>query len=115
VATLLQEIRPLVNSDWVFPHARGKGHRVAINKAQDRVVAHSAVKFVPLDLRRTAASLMTGMGIGRKRAPVDAVSQSWPALKVVRTFAGSETPMPLSASRLTRDGHSSFGHGLEIL
>jgi len=66
VVKLLEKIRPLGNgSDWVFPHALGDGHRVAINKAHARIVARSAVKFVPHDLRRTAASLMTGMGIGR--------------------------------------------------
>jgi len=66
VVTLLDEIRPLGNgSEWVFPHARGNGHRVAINKAQERIALRSGVKFVPHDLRRTAASLMTGMGVGR--------------------------------------------------
>ncbi len=66
VVALLEAVRPLGNgSEWVFPHARGTGHRVAINKAQERIATRSRVKFVPHDLRRTAASLMAGMGIGR--------------------------------------------------
>jgi integrase len=63
---LLDEIRPLgKGSEWVFPGARGDGHRVAIHKAHNRIRHRAGVAFVPHDLRRTAASFMTGMGISR--------------------------------------------------
>ena len=63
---LLGEIRPLgEGSEWVFPGAGDSGHRVAIHKANTRIRRRSGVSFVPHDLRRTAASHMTGMGIGR--------------------------------------------------
>jgi integrase len=57
---LLEEIRPLSDgSEWVFPAARGEGHRVAIHKAHNRIRRRSGVWFVPRDLRRTAATHMT--------------------------------------------------------
>jgi integrase len=63
---LLEEIRPLgEGSEWVFPGARGDGHRVGIHKAHNRIRRRAGVSFVPHDLRRTAASHMTSMGIGR--------------------------------------------------
>jgi integrase len=63
---LLDEICPLGNgSEWVFPGARGDGHRVAIHKAHNRIRRRADVAFVPHDLRRTAASHMTSMGISR--------------------------------------------------
>jgi integrase len=63
---LLDEIRPLgEGSEWVFPGAGHSGHRVAIHKAKARICRRSGISFVPHDLRRTAASHMTGMGIGR--------------------------------------------------
>jgi len=66
VIALLREIQPLGNgSQWIFPGADGHGHRVAIHKAHNRVRKRSGVPFVPHDLRRTAASYMTGMGISR--------------------------------------------------
>jgi len=53
-------------SVWVFPGAGGDAHhRVAVHKAHNRVRRRSKVNFVPHDLRRTAASYMTGMGISR--------------------------------------------------
>jgi integrase len=66
VLSLLDELRPLGNgSDWVFPGAAGHQHRVAIHKAHNRIRSRCKVDFVPHDLRRTAASYMTGMGISR--------------------------------------------------
>jgi integrase len=63
---LLEEIRLLgKGSEWVFPGARGSGHRVAIHKAHNRIRHHAGVSFVPHDLRRTAASHMTSIGISR--------------------------------------------------
>jgi integrase len=63
---LLEEIRPLgEGSEWAFPGARGDGHRVGIHKAHNRIRRRAGVSFVPHDLRRTAASHMTSMGIGR--------------------------------------------------
>jgi integrase len=64
--TLLEKMRPLgEGSEWIFPGARGDGHRVAIHKAHNRIRNRSGVPFVPHDLRRTAASHMTSMGINR--------------------------------------------------
>jgi integrase len=66
VVTLLDSIRPLGNgSEWVFPGADGGNHRVTIHKAHDRARRRCGVSFVPHDLRRTAASHMTGMGVSR--------------------------------------------------
>ena len=66
VFSLLDEVRPLAKgSKWVFPGADGEGHRVAIHKAHNRIRRRSGVSFVPHDLRRTAASHMTSMGISR--------------------------------------------------
>ena len=63
---LLDEIRPLRDgSEWVFPGARGEGHRVAIHKAHNRIRYRASVSFVPHDLRRTAASHMPSLGINR--------------------------------------------------
>jgi integrase len=63
---LIEEIRPLgERSEWIFPGARGDGHRVAIHKAHNRIRRRAGVSFVPHDLRRTAASHMTSMGISR--------------------------------------------------
>ena len=66
VLALLEEIQPLGRgSEWMFPGARGEGHRVAVHKAHNRIRRRCGVDFVPHDLRRTAASHMTGMGISR--------------------------------------------------
>ena len=63
---LLDAIRPLsASSEWVFPGADGYRPRVAVHKAHNRIRDRSGVSFVPHDLRRTAASHMTGMGISR--------------------------------------------------
>jgi integrase len=67
-SALLDEIRPLGSgSPWTFPDADGEGHRAAIHKAHERIRRRSQVSFVPHDLRRTAASHMTSMGISRLR------------------------------------------------
>jgi integrase len=63
---VLDEIRPPgKSSEWIFPGASGEGHRVAIHKAHNRLRRRSGISFVPHDLRRTAASHMTSMGISR--------------------------------------------------
>jgi integrase len=63
---LLDKIRTLSEgSEWVFPSRRGHAHRVAIHKAHDRIRRRAGVAFVPHDLRRTAASHMTSLGITR--------------------------------------------------
>ena len=63
---LLDAIRPLsADTGWVFPGVGGGRHRVAVHKAHNRIRDRSGVSFVPHDLRRTAASHMTGMGISR--------------------------------------------------
>lgn len=67
-ATLLAELRPLVgDSPWVFPSPARPGRHVDnVQKAAGRVRAESGVDdFVLHDLRRTAASYMTAMGISR--------------------------------------------------
>ena len=64
VLALLDEIRPLAKgSEWVFPAADGESHRATIHKAHNRIRRRCGVSFVPHDLRRTAASHMTSMGI----------------------------------------------------
>jgi integrase len=63
---LLDAIRPLsADTGWVFPGAGSARHRVAVYKDHNRIRDRSGVSFVPHDLRRTAASHMTGMGISR--------------------------------------------------
>ncbi len=53
-------------SSWVFPQPSGEGPITVIWKAVDRVRRRAGVQFVLHDLRRTAASRMTGdLGIGR--------------------------------------------------
>ena len=50
---------------WVFPGSKRDGPIANIWKFGDRVRRRSKVNFVPHDLRRTAASYMTSMGISR--------------------------------------------------
>jgi len=52
-------------SEWVFPSPTSDGPVRSIWKAVKRVRDRCKVDFRPHDLRRTAASLMTGMGISR--------------------------------------------------
>ncbi len=65
--TLLDELRPLTGtSPWVFASPRKPGaHITAVQKAAERIAKTADVEFVPHDLRRTAASCMTSMGISR--------------------------------------------------
>jgi integrase len=53
-------------TEWVFPGADPTKPRSAIHKAHARIKKRAALAdYVPHDLRRTASSLMTGMGISR--------------------------------------------------
>lgn len=67
VLTLLDELRPLTGkSAWVFASPRKTGRHIAsVQSAAERLAKRSEVAFVPHDLRRTAASFMTSMGISR--------------------------------------------------
>ena len=68
---LIDSLRPIdgdedsVPSEWLFPGDTKDGHRVAINKLHENIRKRSEVDFVSHDLRRTAASHMTSMGISR--------------------------------------------------
>ncbi len=54
------------NSSWVFPARRGRDHLTTAQKAVERIRERTKCKdFTAHDLRRTAASMMTGMGIPR--------------------------------------------------
>jgi integrase len=53
------------DSPWVFPSPTSDGPVQSIWKAVARIRGRCKVDFRPHDLRRTAASLMTGMGISR--------------------------------------------------
>lgn len=67
VRSLLDELRPVTgSSEWVFASPRREGaHITAVQKAAERIAKRAEVDFVPHDLRRTAASFMTSMGISR--------------------------------------------------
>jgi integrase len=64
---LLRELQARARDDnpWVFGTPSRSGHRTTVHKCTVRVRKVSAVDFVPHDLRRTAASHMTGLGISR--------------------------------------------------
>jgi integrase len=64
---ILKELRKTAgDSPWVFPSPRKKGpHINHAQKAIERVVERSGVRFRGHDLRRTAASLMVGAGVSR--------------------------------------------------
>jgi integrase len=67
---LLRELhaRPTGTSPWVFPSRRGSvsGYRERVYKGVARLRrASGVIDFTPHDLRRTAASYMTSMGIPR--------------------------------------------------
>ncbi len=64
---LLDELRHLTGKGvWVFASPRKPGrHIVAVQKAAERIAERAGVDFVPHDLRRTAATFMTSMGISR--------------------------------------------------
>ncbi|MCH9650812.1 MAG: integrase arm-type DNA-binding domain-containing protein [Deltaproteobacteria bacterium] len=65
--SLLDELHPITGgTPWVFASQRRPGtHITAVQKAAERIVRASGVTFVCHDLRRTAASFMTSMGISR--------------------------------------------------
>ena len=65
--SILRKLRTLTgDSPWVFAsHRKPDAHISAIQKAAARIVQEAEVEFVPHDLRRTAASFMTSMGISR--------------------------------------------------
>ena len=50
---------------WVFPSPKGDGHITWVRKAVRRIRKSCEVDFVAHDLRRTAASHMTSIGIPR--------------------------------------------------
>ncbi len=69
---LSQQVVDLITSlseehkGWVFPSARAKGKPIVnIRKAAERVVEATGIDFNPHDLRRTAATFVTEMGIPR--------------------------------------------------
>ncbi len=54
------------NSRWIFPARRGIEHLGTVQKAIERIRERTGIKdFTAHDLRRTTASMMTGMGIPR--------------------------------------------------
>jgi integrase len=60
-----EDSQVIAQSGWAAVKLDGEGHRTAIHKAHERIRRRSQVSFVPHDLRRTAASHMTSMGISR--------------------------------------------------
>ena len=64
---ILEDLLPLSDgSRWVFPSPRGDKPITVIWKALDRIRTNSGVGFVAHDLRRSAATRMTGdLGISR--------------------------------------------------
>jgi len=63
---LLQQLEATASSQWVFPSPRRAQQPFQnVQKPAGQLVAMSGVVFVPHDLRRTAASHMTSMGIPR--------------------------------------------------
>jgi integrase len=64
---ILQSLQAATGStSWVFPSPRRQGNPfINIRKSALRLQAHSKVGFIPHDLRRTAASYMTSLGIPR--------------------------------------------------
>lgn len=63
---ILDELRENSSeSSWIFPSRIGDGHIAHIHKIVDRVRERCDVEFRTHDLRRTAASKLTSMGISR--------------------------------------------------
>jgi integrase len=63
---ILRELREQSNgSEWFFPSPRGSGPIENIQKALERIRENAQVEFRAHDLRRTAATYMTSMGIPR--------------------------------------------------
>jgi len=66
VHAVLAEVRLLSQSDtWVFPNPTHSGAMTTTQKAAERIRTRTGIDFRQHDLRRTAASHMTGMGISR--------------------------------------------------
>jgi integrase len=66
VRAILAEIKLLgLSSTWVFPNRTRSGPMDTTQKAAERIRARTGIDFRQHDLRRTAASHMTGMGISR--------------------------------------------------
>ncbi len=65
--TVLENVERLTGrAEWVFASPRRRGaHITAVQKAAGRIAKAAGVDFVPHDLRRTAATFMTSMGISR--------------------------------------------------
>ena len=65
-SAVLEDVKQHGNgSPWVFPSQRQGRHLGQMVQASYRIRHRSGVNFVPHDLRRTAASCMTGMGVSR--------------------------------------------------
>ncbi len=63
---VLEKIRPVnEHSAWVFPSPRGDSHVRWTGKAAREIRTRTGFEWTPHDLRRTAATYMTGMGIPR--------------------------------------------------
>jgi len=63
---VLDQLRKISGDyEWVFPNRKRTGHVYECQKLAQRVRRKSGVEYRAHDLRRTAASLMTGMGIPR--------------------------------------------------
>jgi integrase len=65
---IIQEMKSAVGdscSRFVFPNPKGDTHISNPQKALERIQEATKIDFVGHDFRRTAASLMTGMGIPR--------------------------------------------------
>jgi integrase len=66
VRDILADVRRLEESDtWVFPNPTHSGPMMTTQKAAERIRTRTGIEFRQHDLRRTAASQMTGMGIPR--------------------------------------------------
>jgi integrase len=67
--TIIREMKSAVENDayskFVFPSPKGDTHISNPQKALERIQKATNIDFVGHDFRRTAASLMTGMGIQR--------------------------------------------------
>lgn len=65
--TVLRELKKHSHDDgtWVFGTPSRSGYRMTAHKCTVRIRATSRVEFVPHDLRRTAASHMTSLGVSR--------------------------------------------------
>ena len=65
---IIREMKATVggtSSQYVFPSPKGDAHMNSPQKALQRIQKSTGIDFVGHDFRRTAASMMTGMGIPR--------------------------------------------------